>query len=102
MSLQLWSILGVAALACIVFVWWRMPVYQWYCRRCRRVVSSGRLHPKKCLCGTNALVDYVCKSCASWNTSPKTDWHCTDCSSTAVALGVEYNLGKAFWTWRNP
>jgi hypothetical protein len=47
-------------------------------------------------------VAYVCKSCASWNTSPKTNWHCNDCSSTAVALGVEYHLVKAFWTWRNP
>ncbi len=101
MSLEFWVVLGVAALAGVGFLWWRLPVYQWYCRRCRKIVSSGRRHPGKCACGTDALVAYFCKACASWNTSPKTSWHCNDCSSKAVVLGVEYHLDTAFWRWHN-
>jgi hypothetical protein len=104
MTGQVWGILaGVSFLALvgIAFLRWQMPVFRWYCRRCKKIVSSGRFHPGKCTCGTNALVAYVCRACTSWNTSPTVSWHCSDCSSKDVTLRVEYHLVKAQWKWRN-
>jgi len=106
MTLQTWAIVGavsvaVLALAGMSFMWRRMPVYRWYCSRCKKIVSAGRFHPGRCACGTSLLVAYFCRACASWNTSPTSNWHCTDCSSKNVILGVEYHLGAALWRWRN-
>jgi hypothetical protein len=104
MTLEIWALVGAVsflALVGLVLLWWRMPVYRWYCRRCKRIVSSSRFHPGKCPCGTNALVAYFCETCASWNTSPTSSWHCNDCSSRAVVLGVEYQLANGLWTLRN-
>jgi hypothetical protein len=104
MTAQVWGIvagLSFLALVSIAFLRWRMPVFHWYCRRCKKIVSSGRFHPGKCTCGTNALVAYVCRACASWNTSPTVNWHCSNCSSKDVTLGVEYYLLRAQWKWRN-
>jgi hypothetical protein len=58
MTAQGWALLGAAvlALAGIVFLWRRMPVHRWYCRACKKIVSSGRFRPGKCKCGTTALV----------------------------------------------
>jgi hypothetical protein len=104
MSPQNWLIVGVVvflAVAGLVALWLRMPVFQWYCRRCKKVVSSGRFHPRKCMCGSGSLVAYFCKACTSWRTSPTTYWHCMDCSSKQVILGVEYQPVTANWKWRN-
>jgi hypothetical protein len=104
MTSQAWAIVGVATFLAVfgaAALWLRMPVYQWYCRRCKKVVSSGRLHPGRCICGTGALMAYFCKACASWHTSPTTYWHCMDCSSKQVILGVEYQLFNRYWKWRN-
>jgi hypothetical protein len=104
MTPQVWAMVGAGsflALAGIVFLWRRMPVFRWYCRRCKTIVSSGRFHPRKCACGTDSLVAYFCRACVSWNTSPISAWHCTDCPSKAVTLGVEYNFVLALWKWRN-
>jgi hypothetical protein len=46
-------------------------------------------------------VAYFCQTCASWNTTPTSDWHCRDCSSKVVSLGVEYHLATGLWRWRN-
>jgi hypothetical protein len=103
-NLQIWAIViatSVLALVGLAFLWLRRPVYRWYCRRCKKIVSSSRFHPGKCACGTHALVAYFCKACASWNTSPTTLWHCSDCSSKSVILGAEYHLHSALWVWRN-
>jgi hypothetical protein len=103
MTLQFWAILSAVffpALAGIALLRRRIPVFRWYCWQCRKIVSSGRFHPGKCPCGTHSLVAYFCKTCASWNTSPHPNWHCGDCSSKDVQLGVEYHLGKAMWRWR--
>jgi hypothetical protein len=104
MTSQVWAILGalsVLALVGIALLWRRMPVFRWYCRRCKKIVSSGRFHPGKCTCGTGSLVAYFCRACASWNTSPTSKWHCGDCSSKDIILGVEYHLFTALWRWRN-
>jgi len=104
MTPQLWAIVSVVAflaLLGVVMLWRRMPVYQWYCRRCKKVVSSGRFHPGRCFCDTSSLLAYYCKGCSSWNTSPTTYWHCMDCSGKQVILGVEYQLFNRHWKWRN-
>ncbi len=104
MNTQIWALVSAGsflAVAGIAFLWLRMPVYRWYCRRCQKIVSSGRFHPAKCICGTSALVAYFCKACASWNTSPTRNWHCNNCSSKNVIVGVEYHRLTALWRWRN-
>jgi hypothetical protein len=92
---------SVAVLMGLALLWYRMRVYQWYCRRCKKIVSAGRFHPGKCACGAGSLVAYFCKSCASWHTSPTTAWHCLDCSSKNVVLGAEWHRFTALWKWRN-
>lgn len=97
-------ILGIAsgvALIGLIFLWLRMPVFRWYCRRCKKMVSAGRFHPAKCSCGTQALVAYFCKDCGSWNTTSSGDWHCAACSSTDISLGVEYHFNTGLWRMRN-
>jgi hypothetical protein len=104
MTSEVWMILGVGsflALAGLTFLWQRMTVFRWYCRRCKKIVSTGRFHPGKCQCGGNLLVAYFCKACASWNTSPTSNWHCSACSSKNVSIGVEYHNNTAWWRWRN-
>ena len=104
MTQQVWLILGaigLVALIGLVLLWLRMPVFRWYCRRCRKIVSSGRFHPKKCTCDTAALVAYFCKDCGSWNTAPTSSWHCLSCSSKDISLGVEYHFGTGLWRARN-
>lgn len=101
MTWHIWAILCVIALGGVAFLWLRMPVCHWYCTRCEKLVSSGRLHPGKYTCGTKVLTAYLCNVCASWNTSPASRSHCNDCSSRQVTLGVEYHLGSALWRWRN-
>jgi hypothetical protein len=101
---QVWMTVGavsVVALGGLAFLWLRMPVFQWYCRRCKKIVSAGRFHPGKCACGAHALMAYFCRSCASWNTSPKSYWHCVNCSSKAISIGAEYHFVSALWTWHN-
>jgi hypothetical protein len=101
---HIWLILGgLSAVAVIglVFLGLRMPVFRWYCRRCRKVVSAGRFHPAKCSCGTQALVAYFCKNCGSWNTTSTGDWHCASCSSKDISLGVEYHFATGLWRTRN-
>lgn len=102
MTMEVWAMIGAGlflGLAGGVFLWWRMPLYQWYCGRCKRIVSASRLHPGKCNCGTDRLLAYVCKDCASWNTSPAKIWHCNECASKKVQVGVEYLLGRTLWRW---
>ena len=104
MTTQVWMMIGAGAFVGLLglgFLWWRMPVYQWYCGRCKRVVSASRRHPGKCSCGTDRLMAYVCQDCASWNTSPTKKWHCNDCASTKVHIGVEYLIVRTLWRWRN-
>ena len=99
-----WAILAAVSLAGLLGVggfWLRMPVFRWYCRRCRKVVSTSRFHPAKCACGTQAVVAYFCKDCGSWNTTPKSNWHCAACSSKDISLGVEYAFHTAMWRMRN-
>lgn len=101
---HVWLILGAAAVVGLVgltFLWLRMPVFRWYCRHCKKIISHGRLHPGRCTCGTKTLVAYFCRDCSSWNTTPSPAWHCNKCSSKDVILGVEYSLGTALWRWRN-
>ena len=84
---QVWAIVGAVSILALVgvgFMWRRMTVYRWYCSRCKKIVSAGRLHPRRCTCDTNMLVAYFCRACASWNTSPTSNWHCSDCSSKKV------------------
>ncbi len=104
MTLQTWAIVGGISLMALIgaaLLWRRMPVFRWYCRRCKKIVSSGRFHPRKCTCGTAALVAYFCKNCGSWNTAPNAHWHCVACSSKDVNLGVEYSFGTHLWRKRN-
>ena len=101
---QVWAILGPLSLMALIglgFLWQRMPVFRWYCRRCKKVVATGRFHPAKCPCGTTRLVAYFCRDCASWNTTSTSGWHCVACSSKDMSLGVEYNFGTGLWTTRN-
>jgi hypothetical protein len=101
---QIWAIVGAASFLAVVgiaFLWARMTVFRWYCRRCKKIVSSGRFHPGKCACGTHSLVAYFCSVCTSWNTTPASNWHCSDCSSQKVVLGVEYQFFTRLWKWRN-
>lgn len=103
-QLQVWLILIASSLVVLigsVFLWLRMPVFRWYCRRCKKIVSAGRFHPGKCTCGTGALVAYFCKDCGSWNTTPMSNWHCVACSSKDISLGVEYHFGTGLWRTRN-
>ena len=104
MTHQAWVILisvSVVVPIGLAFLWLRKPVFRWYCRRCKKIVSRGRFHPGKCTCGTQALVAYFCKDCGSWNTTPKADWHCVTCSSKDVSLGVEYAFRTGMWRTRN-
>ena len=104
MTSTIWAMVSAGAFLALIsgaFLWWRMPVFQWYCGRCKRVVSASRRHPRKCTCGTDRLMAYVCQACASWNTSPAKNWRCNDCASTKVHLGVEYHLARTMWRWRN-
>jgi methionyl-tRNA synthetase len=104
MATQLWWIgAGALILSLVGGVWLlrRMPVFQWYCGRCKKVVAASRRHPGKCACGTDRLTAYFCQTCSSWNTSPTSKWHCNDCSSPKVRVGVEYHLIQARWRWRN-
>jgi hypothetical protein len=104
MTSQIWAMMiagSFLTLVGIAFLWLRMPIYHWYCRRCKKIVSLGRFHPARCNCGTDSLVAYFCKACASWNTSPSLNWHCNDCSSKFVTLGVEYHRFTRVWRWRN-
>jgi hypothetical protein len=104
MTTQLWWMIGggiALALIGAAFLWRRKPLFQWYCGRCKRVVSASRLHPGKCTCGTDRLAAYICQTCSSWNTSPTNKWHCNDCSSTKVHVGVEYHIARTMWRWRN-
>jgi len=101
---QTWLILSGAVL--IVFIalitWWlRMPAYRWYCRRCKKIASISRFRPAKCACGTQAMVAYFCKDCGSWNTTPRSHWHCASCSSQDISLGVEFVFHTAMWRFRN-
>jgi hypothetical protein len=102
--LQVWALsvgATVLVLSGLAFLWLRMPVFHWYCRRCKKIVTRGRLHPRKCPCGGDALVAYFCTACSSWNTSPSAVWHCVDCPSKAVTLGAEYHARTGQWKWRN-
>ena len=104
MNPQPWVIgvgVGAAILIGLVVLWMRMPVFHWFCRHCKKVISIGRFHPGKCSCATNTLVAYFCKDCSSWSTTPLHGWHCEKCNCKEVVLGVEYNLGTALWRWRN-
>lgn len=103
MTTILWISGGAIALVVVgmALLWRRMPLFQWYCGRCKKVVAASRWHPSKCTCGTDRLAAYFCQTCSSWNTSPATKWHCNDCSSPKVRVGVEYHLGQARWRWRN-
>jgi hypothetical protein len=101
---QVWMIVAgvaVTVLIGVAFLWLRRPVFRWYCRHCKKIISAGRFHPGRCTCGTKTLVAYFCKDCSSWDTTPTPGWHCNHCSSKDVALGVEYSLGTALWRWRN-
>ena len=101
---EIWTIVSVVSLLGLLggaFVLWRRPVYQWYCGRCKKIVSASRRHPGKCACGTDRLMAYVCQACSSWNTSPAKNWHCMDCASTKVQVGVEYHIMRTMWRWRN-
>lgn len=104
MTTEVWSILSVASMLVVLggaFMWWRKPVFHWYCGRCKKIVSESRVHPGKCTCGTDRLLAYVCQTCSSWNTSPVKNWHCNDCASTKVCVGVEYLVMRTMWRWRN-
>ena len=104
MTTEVWSILvGVSCLILVggAFMWLRKPVFHWYCGRCKTMVCESRSHPRKCTCGSDRLVAYVCQSCASWNTTPMKNWHCLDCASTKVHVGVEYLFLRTMWRWRN-
>jgi hypothetical protein len=104
MTTQVWTIVGAACITVMLagaFLMWRMPRYRWYCGRCKKMVGARRGHPKKCGCGTDRLMAYVCKACSSWNTSPTKNWHCQKCESTKVVLGVEYHIRQNVWRWRN-
>lgn len=103
-SMEIWSLAGAAVFLGVaggVFLWWRMTVFHWYCGRCKRIVSASRFHPGKCACGADRLMAYVCNACSSWNTSPTKHWHCNDCASTKIRLGVEYHSARTLWRWRN-
>ena len=104
MTMQVWWIIGAILsllLAGGAFLWWRKPVFQWYCGRCKRVVCASRGSPGKCTCGTDRLIAYVCQACSSWNTSPTKKWHCKSCNSTKVHAGVEFHSARTLWRWRN-
>jgi hypothetical protein len=104
MPLEVWAIVGAVSLAVLVglgVLWRRRPLLRWYCRRCNKIVATGRFHPRRCPCGTDTVVAYFCRVCASWNTSPTLNWHCSDCSSKQVNLGVEYRFHSGMWKWRN-
>ena len=104
MTMQVSLILGalsLVALIGLIFLWLRMPVFRWSCRRCKKIVSTSRFHPGKCQCGTTLLVAYFCRNCGSWNTTPSSKWHCIACSSKEISLGVEYHFGTGLWRTRN-
>jgi hypothetical protein len=104
MNQQIWVILlasSVVTLSGLVVLWLRMPLFRWSCRRCKKIVSISRFRPAKCSCGTQVLAAYFCKNCASWNTTPRSNWHCVACSSKDLSLGVEYKFGTGMWRTRN-
>jgi hypothetical protein len=104
LTAQTWTIviaLFLAAVITMLFLFLRMPVFRWYCRRCKKIVSARRFKPGRCICGTTTLVAYFCKSCGSWDTTPTSSWHCAACASKDLSLGVEYNLGTGMWRTRN-
>ncbi len=104
MTSEVWAMIGAGCFLGLLaagFLWWRMPTYQWYCGRCKKIVSASRLHPRKCACGTDRLTAFICHACKSWNTSPMTHWHCKDCASKNIRVGVEYHLARTRWRWRN-
>jgi hypothetical protein len=99
-----WIILGgacVLALAGLAYVWLRMPLYRWGCRRCNRIVTVSRFHPGRCTCGVNTLAAFFCGDCGSWNTLPTASRHCVACSSRNIVLGAEYNFGTRNVSIRN-
>lgn len=109
MTQQVWTTFVALSLAAVIglsFYWLRMPVYRWFCHRCRKTVSTSRFHPARCTCDTNTLVAYFCNSCGSWNTSATSDRpianrQCVVCSSRDIRLGYEYNLSTRLWSTRN-
>jgi hypothetical protein len=101
---QVWMIVAglcVVALAGATYLWLRMPLFRWSCRRCKRVVCASRFHPGRCTCGGNALVAYFCGHCGSWNTSAAEKRRCHACSSSDLILGAEYSFGSRLVKARN-
>jgi hypothetical protein len=100
MNQHMWSTIVVVSFTTLIgltFLWVRLPVYRWFCHRCRKTVSTSRFHPSRCTCDTNTLVAYFCDSCGSWNTSSTSDRpianrQCVACSSRDVRMGYEYNI----------
>ena len=48
MTQQVWITAGMVSIAAVLgllFLWVRMPVYRWSCRRCKRIVSTSRFRP---------------------------------------------------------
>jgi hypothetical protein len=104
MTGQVWMILiavSITTLIGLTYLWLRMPLFRWYCRRCKKTVATSRFHPRRCTCGTQSLVAYFCKDCGSWNTAPTPRWHCAVCSSQDVSLGFEYAFATGMWRQRN-
>jgi len=109
MTPHVWAAFVASSLAAVMglaIMWLRMPVFRWFCHRCRKTVSISRFHPARCTCDTNLLVAYFCDSCGSWNTSstssrPIAHRQCIACSSRDIRLGYEYNLGAGAWRTRN-
>jgi hypothetical protein len=104
MTREIWMAVGfvsVAAVLGLLFLWARMPVYRWSCRRCKRIVSTSRFHPGRCTCGENTLVASCCTRCGSWHTSPTPIRHCVACSSKDLSLGAEYHFRTSLWRLRN-
>ena len=105
MILEMWLGIGAACVAAVVgsiVIWLRMPLFRWSCRRCKKVVSISRFHPKRCACGEDTLVANFCKRCGSWNTTPTPHRHCAACSSKELCLAAEYHFHNSRWRMRNP
>jgi hypothetical protein len=105
MTQEVWitaSVVSIAAVLGLLFLWGRMPVYRWSCRHCKKIVSTSRFHPVRCNCGENTLVASFCKRCGSWNTTPRPPRHCVACSSSELSLGAEYHFVTSRWRMRNP
>jgi hypothetical protein len=105
MNQEVWIALGMVSVVAVfglLLVWVRMPIYRWSCRHCKQVASTSRFHPARCTCGENMLAASFCKSCGSWNTTPKPPRHCVACSSRELSLGAEYHFITSRWRMRNP